>query len=204
MSEKFSRGSSSHDGGVFRQFDYGAQEKPVSPMRSIAGDKHIENFRSPPRLLQAPSIGLDRKNKTAFFQQLVKTRTTGANDGSASSFEFPTGSFSRRSICSVAAARVLEQRLWQRAPRIVGDSISIVPSARCQSRCAESTRALRCSTCIGSLETAGWNKSKNLRCRRLRQWSSAFYELFEKMRFLFFRSRPIEGACLQKPRAARR
>src|SRR5258708_12798604 len=84
-----------HDGGVFRQFDHDAQEKPVPPMRSIeTGHKHMGKLSLAARgFLQAPSIDLDRKNKIAFFQQLVKTLNHWRKRRQREFFEFPTATF---------------------------------------------------------------------------------------------------------------
>src|SRR5438309_8014707 len=64
-----------HDRGVFCEFERGAQEKPLCPMRSVeSDDKHVGKLSAATcRLLQTPSIGLAAKYKTAFFQQFVKT-----------------------------------------------------------------------------------------------------------------------------------
>src|SRR5437667_9522359 len=57
-----------HDSGIFCQFERGAQEKPLCPMRSVeSDDKHVGKLSAAIyRLLQTPLIGLAAKYKTAF------------------------------------------------------------------------------------------------------------------------------------------
>ena len=64
-------------------------------MRSVeTGDKHMGKLSLGARgFLQAPSIGLTRKNKIAFFQKLIKTLNYRRKRRQRKFFEFPTGSF---------------------------------------------------------------------------------------------------------------
>jgi hypothetical protein len=64
-------------------------------MRSVeSGDKYVGKFSlATRRALQMPSISLARKNKLAFFQQLLKTLNQWRKRRQPEFFEFPTGSF---------------------------------------------------------------------------------------------------------------
>ena len=64
-------------------------------MRSVeSGDKYVGKFSLAARCaLQMSSISLARKNKVAFFQQLLKTLNQGRKRRQPEFFEFPTGSF---------------------------------------------------------------------------------------------------------------